>query len=285
MKRYLVMFLMVFVNFFLLSCGGQDLKSSWLGQDITVDGSSYEWENIPMSYYKSLNLMYGISNNDTSLCLLIRFNDPMLAAKISRRGMTIWFNDQDEKEKIFGIKYKDEIPRDDPSKRFNAAGEESVEDQKSPRRMRLMNQTGIFTLVKSNGDAEGLSGLGMMGLEAAADYEAGIFSYEFSVPLNRPFGNGMILSIPESSKIKSCLEIGGMSKEDKAGMKERMADRGRGGTGAGGGISGGIGGGRQGGGMGGMRPGGGKRGGGQMPDMDGKELWINVLLAAEPQNK
>ena len=213
--------------------------------------------------------MYGISNNDTNICLLIKLNDPMLAAKIGRRGMTIWFNDQGEREKIFGIKYSEEFPREYAPRRFNAAGEESAEGPDKAKRRPQAAGSGIFLLVKSNGDAESLSGPDMRGLHAAADYDAGIYSYEFSIPLNRLFGDGMILSVPGSSKIKSCLEIGGASKEDMPVKKERMG-------GGGGGMRGS-------GGRGGMRPGGGKVGKRKMPDMEGKEIWVNVLLASKAQ--
>jgi hypothetical protein len=113
------------------------------------------------------------------------------------------------------------------------------------------------------------------GFEAAANEKNGIFCFEFSIPLTGEEGSSFYLNLSNQNTIKVGLEIIGMSEEEQEKLKAEMEERRNL-------MQSGDMGGRSGGGKrGGMR-GGGKRGGGnqsQMPDMDGEEYWISVLLA------
>lgn len=123
------------------------------------------------------------------------------------------------------------------------------------------------------------SGIALEGPVAGSAYNDGVFCYEFKMPIPMGIKNG--------KELKVGLELGGMSKEDRAAMRQEMGGMpGRGERPEGGqppdGDMGGRPGGRGGrpGGMGG-RPGG-MRGGELPPGAQGfekQEVWFTVVLA------
>ena len=135
---------------------------------------------------------------------------------------------------------------------------------------------GQFTLAK-NDSLTGIFLDDIIGFEASAGYSDGLYCYEFAVPLTQMEETPYYLDISNTESILIGLEISGMSEEEKEKLKEEMANR-RGSGMRGGGRGGRSGGGRGG---GGMRGGGMRSGGRQMPDMDGKEYWITVMLATK----
>ena len=96
MKNLLILIILIF--FF--SCHAQKIQSSWVDNHIIVDGVIEDWKDIPRTFEKDLKMMLGIANNDDNLYIMYCFNDPNLARMIAMRGITIWFNDEGNKDKI-----------------------------------------------------------------------------------------------------------------------------------------------------------------------------------------
>ena len=132
------------------------------------------------------------------------------------------------------------------------------------------NPRGEFSLLET--DTLKIPPEGLEGIRAKTGLKESIYCYEIMVPLKK-IGVSLNGTSTAGSKISLGIEVAGVSEEEKARMKEMMADRAKRGR-----SGGGMGGGRSG---GGMRSGGfpgGRRG--EMPDMNGKELWFTVTLAA-----
>ncbi len=257
--------LLLFIS--LICCSDEKIQSKWSDDTISIDGNGMDWKDIPLTYNEDMKLIYGFINNDSSLSFMMRFRDQGLARMLSRRGMTLWFNENNDKVKVIGIHYVDEsvqnmLPR--------MRGNHLPTDQRTDNKQPAFIPAGIFTLAQKDSIEDGAEINSIPGLEAAAGHENGFYCFEFRILLNEHEKTNRSLQVSKNGKIKACLEIGAMSEEDKERMQEMMAQR-SGNGGRGGGMKGG-------GGRGGM---GGNKGGSRMqaPDTDGEEIWMTVTLA------
>ena len=83
----------------LIGCKGQKVQSQWVPQTISVDGNSDDWLNMSLNFHDDPEIVYAIANTDTTLNLLLQFNSQELARKIARRGMILWLDENNSKEK------------------------------------------------------------------------------------------------------------------------------------------------------------------------------------------
>ena len=272
-------FLSILCIAFCIGCG-KTIDSHWKDKAIQIDGKSEDWKGIPLYYEEDQNVMYGIVNNDSTLNILIRFNDSRLAHMFSRRGMILWLNDENEKEKKIGFHYQEQfIPGERAGfmdrERFNRD-----EDQRGEMRTPMPPQ-GSFSLAINDSITE-RSIKNVNGMAAAAGLENGLYCYEFSIPLfsaenltsETPKAGDLPYYICVSSKkeIKVGLEILPFNREERDRMTEQMGERRPPRGMHGGGMMGD-----------GRRPGGRMSGGSDrhfMPNMDGEEFWMTVHLAS-----
>ncbi len=268
----------------LIGCGGKTVQSHWKTSEITIDGRSNDWSKYPTEYYDKDNLQFvlGVVNNDSSLDMLIKFNDARLARMFERRGVTLWLNGDGKKDKIYGIQYIDPAAgmMDSPAVDMSGRG---GRPQMNARQS--FESHGVFSLETS--DTVSIPPDGLNGVEAKAGFLDGIYCYEIKVPLQTDDNSAYALQVLPGKKINLGIEIAPVSKEEQDRIKEMISERQKNGSGPAGGHGGGMrGGGMPGGGMpggdmpdGGMRGGGFRGGNGMMSGMVGQEIWLNVVLA------
>jgi uncharacterized membrane protein YgcG len=261
---------------FINGCGGEKFQSHWKKSDIMVDGQVEDWTNYPVAYYEKddTRIVLGFANDDTSLNIMIRFRDHRIARLFERRGVILWFDGKNQKDKEFGIQYVD------PNARKMGLPTMEMFGRDFRREPIFMDQAsepnGSFSLISK--DTVEIPQDGIEGIRAAVDFQQGLYCYEFSIPIYKNEVYPYAIKISSKQKVKLGVEIAPVSEEEKERIEEMMKERRQsrqGGSGRGGGMPGG---GMRGGGM----KGGGMRGGGpgrQIPDMDGKEMWMTVLLA------
>jgi hypothetical protein len=278
MRRYILcaMILLPAIFIFTLAgCGGKTHTANWNESKIQVDGNPDDWSAYPLEVYEhdNIQMVLGLVNNDTSLDIMLKFNDARLARIFNRRGVTLWLNGADKKDKVLGIRYVDknarfmEMP---PSGEFGEPSNRILHDNKEI----LPNGTFFFI---HKGDTIDLPVSGFDSYSAAAGYKKSAYCFEFGIPLAKAEESNNALKISKNGKIKLGIEISPVSEAQKK-KQEMMGEKG---TGRPGGFDGG-----------GM-PGGGMRGGGMPggmrgnpsfmnPNLDGQEMWMNVQLAGSP---
>lgn len=261
----------------LLSSCGVKINSQWKTTAIEIDGHGQDWDGIPLQYNENMKIIYGIVNDEKALNFIIRFNDPSVARQFAMRGVTLWFNDENKKDKQRGIHYKEENMWGPISPGIERRGQNAFQREAGQRKAPL--PTGNFTLSRKD-TLTSIPVADIAGWQAAAGFADGLYTYEFQVPLKPLVNSAYYPDVTKGQKIKVGLEIPGMSKDEIEAMKGKMDERGaagmKGSGSRGGGMSGGMRGGSR---AGGMRGSGSPGGGRQMPDMDGKEVWITVTLA------
>lgn len=259
----------------LLSSCSEKINSQWK-TGIEIDGQGQDWDGVPLQYNENLKIVYGIVNNEKSLNVIVRFNDPAIARQFAMRGVTLWFNDENKKDKQSGIHYKAENSWAPLSAGMRGRGQKTRGNETGQRMMPL--PSGNFTFARKD-TLTGMPVSEMKGWQAAAGFADGLYTYEFQVPLERLADSTPYLNISGKQKIKVGLEIAAMTREERAALKEQMAGRDDAMMAGGGRRGGGMSGGMRGAGRGGRGASGGPSGRGLRQDTGAKEMWITVTLA------
>ncbi len=246
-----------------VACGNREFKSIWQDSEIIIDGDSEDWSSFPTQFVEEIKTVYSVVNTDSSLIVMLRFNDARFARMLERRGLTLWFDETCDEAKTLGIQYVNKLTNGGFGMNRQRNVDTYQEEEIKPK--------GSFSIVDKDGSDEISVDL-VKNVYAAADYQDGLFCFEYSLPLSSNIDELYTLTISEKKEIKLGFEISAISDEMREKMKERMGGSGRG-----------RGGNR------GMRPGGGRRGGGMaggsrgggmnMRDFEAKELWFAILIA------
>lgn len=271
-------FLAPFIILFLFTgCKKTEIKSQWLGQVINIDGDNSDWENVSAQYLKKPNSSISIANDEQNLYLLFRFSDENLARKILSRGLFLYF----DKDKKSGIRYRGNFAIADSlrSRRTRQNQLAKINQHNFPP----LGNLGMIAVFNHN-ERELLRENNDSGLKANASFRAGVFNYEFAIPLHPQKGIPIALAANSNNRVRLGLEIGGIDRETLEKMRQQRQSMGGQGEemGGRGGRMGGRGGGMggRGGGMGGR---GGSRGGDlrNRPNMAPQEVWLDVQLATD----
>lgn len=265
--------LSVFGIFVLIGCHGKEIKNQWAPQNLSIDGKSEEWENVPLTYAEKTNMAMGLTNDSENLFVMFRLNDMEMARRIQMMGVTVWLNKDEKKEKDYGINYRGSAEmqremrsREMPNDRDDVMGQERMR----PKMERFSADLPDFGKIRiiENKEERDIPENNLIGPAAASGLSSGYYCYEFRMPIP--------INVELGKKIKVGLELGGLSNENKEKMRGDMESGGR----SGGGRSGGG----MGGGRGGMR-GGGRPGGMLQPGsgLEKQELWFDVVLATRNQ--
>ncbi|MGH1365043.1 MAG: hypothetical protein ACRBF0_15885 [Calditrichia bacterium] len=259
-KQVCIYAITVALSLISLSCSSnKHVAGTWNPEPLVVDGKGAEWETLSTSYNDKIGAVYGVVNDESGIHVMVRFNDARTVRRINRFGMVLWFNSGDSKDSRLGIRYASE----------DRAFSDNVE---IPRKRNDVSENkpvqlkGIYSVIDT--DTTLITAARNRAISTAAASDNGLYCFEVSVPYS--FGEKFNSSPGET--IKLGIELSGMPKEIREQMRERMSARRGGGRAGGGGARGG-------------RPGGGRAGGspeGRRPDLEKKDVWINLNLAQRP---
>jgi hypothetical protein len=261
----------------LVSCRTQEVQTHWSVEPVRVDGEMVDWTSGSMFYFEDPGVQLGLSNDSRNLYLLFRFSNQAWARAIRMGGITLWLDNSGKKKKDYGIRYTGGPPllglrMPGASDQGGFRGAMTSEQQQRLSEME-QDSTGRITLIDNKSNQEiSLRTDGSGGPTIAFASPQGIYSYEFSIPLDKNDVFDYGIGAKPGQIISLGLEWGGMSKEDRQKMREKM------GGGMGGGPPGGMGRGSMGGGQGG-RPGSGSR----SQSTEKQELWVKTQLALPPE--
>ncbi len=261
--------------FLLAGCGPQKVQTNWSAEPLKVDGEMTEWASGSTAYFEDLGVQLGLCNDNHNLYILFRFSNQAWARAIRMGGVTLWLDNSGKKKKDFGIRYTGGPSLSELEKMRTSSGggfQEALTPEQQQRLLDMEQDTvGQITVIDKKSKQEiTLRTDGSGGPAVCFASPQGIYTYEFSIPLEKGDVFDYGIGAKPGQIICLGLEWGGMSKEDRQKMMQRM----------GGGPPGGMGGGPpgdRGGGRGG-RPDGGSRP--QAPEK--QELWVKTQLASSP---
>ncbi len=258
--------------FLLAGCGPQEVQTNWSAEPLKVDGEMTEWPSGSTVYFEDSGVQLGLSNDNQNLYILFRFSNQAWARAIRMGGVTLWLDNSGKKKKDFGIRYTGGPSLSELQKMKASSGggfRETLTPEQQQRLLEMEEATAdqIIVIDKKSNQEITLRADGSGGPAVCFASPQGIYTYEFSIPLEKGDVFDCGIGVEPEQVICLGLEWGGMSKADR----ERMEKMGGGPPGGmGGGPPGGIGG--RGGGRGGSRP--------QAPEK--QELWVKTLLASPP---
>jgi hypothetical protein len=253
-----------------VGCGSdEELRSTALDREITVDGDASDWKGI-LQFVEEGNMSYGLTNDAQSMYIVLVVGDREVRRQIIMSGLYLWFDPEGEENKRFGVRFPIGLQEDiadmmpllreqDPSK-LSESFDETVKE---------------MMVIGPHDQSWRRAPVGTVdGIETAAKVDPNMLVLEFKVPVTNDGQYGYGLGALPGDVIGLGVETPKIDVED---MREQMRAAGGGGGrgGEGGGMGGGMAGDR-----GGGRPSGGRRQ--EIPDPI--KVWTRVHLAATATN-
>ena len=102
------LFLIIMVIGVLFSAGvakDKIVTSTWCTTPLKVDGESTEWQGLPVTFEKKVQVDYAFMNDAHYLYVFFVFKDPQYLSSINQTGMTLYFNTEGKKKKDYGINF------------------------------------------------------------------------------------------------------------------------------------------------------------------------------------
>jgi hypothetical protein len=279
-----ILMLLAFAGLILMGgCKNTEVQSHWSAEPVKVDGEMTEWTSGSTVYFEDSGVQLGLRNDSQNLYILFRFSNQAWARAIRMGGLTLWLDNSGKKKKDIGIRYNGGPSLSDSEmQKPGMAGEGGFLDSLTPeQKERFMQRQKkemadqLKVIYKKSGQEIFIPTNGSSGPAVSFGSPQGIYTYEFSIPLEKSDVSHYGIGAQPGQTICLGLEWGGMSESDSKRMGEER----------GGGPPGGMGGGPPGGG-GGMPPGGGPPGGGRsrpgVQALEKQEIWVKTLLASPP---
>jgi len=251
-----------------VGCGSEEeLMSTALDREITVDGDAGDWEGI-LQFVEDGNMSYGLTNDSQSMYIVLVVGDREVRRQIIMSGLYLWFDPEGEESKQFGIRFpiglQEDIADMMPLLQEQDPGKLSESFDETVKEMLVIGPHDQSWRRAPVGTVDGI--------ETAAKADPNMLVLEFRVPVSNDGQYGYGVGAFPGDVIGLGVET---PKIDVEEMREQMKAAGGGRGGMGGGKSGGMGGGR-----GGGRGGGGASGGQRQEIPDPIKVWTRVHLAA-----
>jgi len=253
------------------SCNGLEMQSTWTEKPITVDGKVDDWRGIGSALLEENEASVGLANDSSRLYVLVRLRDRRTAGMIRRSGLTLYIDPEGGKSKDFYICFHGGPSRED-IEAMGGDGDRRPSDRENDF---MAPDTGRpeFTCYQKGRIVEmEIPTDGSLGPAAAYGVDQGLYTYEFSIPLQESTVRFYGIGAEPGRKIGLGAKWGGGGRGGMSGP--RMHGGGMPPMGGGGDMPpGGMGGGPRGGG-----PGDGEFG--KRPDRPKEqEVWLKVPLA------
>jgi hypothetical protein len=195
------------------------VPSSWVVTPLNIDGSCSDWGEATFHHQKGVNADCAFKNDGDNLYIVFIFKDPSYMSTIKDTGMTIWFNLEGKKKKLYGINFlKKRVPSDTiisllEQQRGSISEEEKDKIRANPFYF-LHNVKVINKKAKS-----------LPGESSAQEAEPAVFRsttqkngmvLEFLIPLDREAEKSPGVGIVPGKTVKVGFEWGGLTTEMKA---------------------------------------------------------------------
>jgi hypothetical protein len=276
------------ILFFSSACSTLQLNSRWNSQGVVVNGRPDEWQG-DLTYIKKDDFSLGLRNDDRYVYVCLYTESRMMRSMAQARGLTVWFDPNGGRSKVFGIQYpmgraalQQILQQMSEEERQDLIGKIQQGDQDARRKMaQLMMRDAVILGPQKNAQVQ-IPITELTDVEVRMSLSSQFFVYELKMPLavseQSPYAIGASTGLPLGVGI----EIQGMARfPGGAGGGRGGGSAGMGGEMGGGGGEDVVGEGGGGAGMGGGR-GGGMRGGmsGSRPrGTSGVKFWAKVELA------
>ncbi|MGB8658715.1 MAG: hypothetical protein WCE90_13175 [Candidatus Zixiibacteriota bacterium] len=273
-----------------VGCKAQKVETYWSATPVQVDGQMTDWAGYRTIYFEDSGVQLGLRNDSQNLYVLFRFSNQTWGQAIGRGGLTLWLDNSGKKKKGFGIRYaggpsNSEMQKGEMPNRGGFSDSLTPEQQQRFANMRMAATHQLIVINKKSDEERAISADGSAGPAVSFGSPEGVYTYEFSIPLQNSDVSHYGIGAQPGQAICLGLEWGGAGSGGRQSATPKMGggQEGGGGEGTGGGPPGGMGGGPPGG-MGGGPPGGmgGGRGGSGTQPPEKQEIWVRTSLASPP---
>ncbi len=238
MTEVKILFIILVIAIIIPGCNKTKLESHWSVEEFLIDGKLDEWSGYPLNHFENEYVSAGIRNDSSNMYLMLATRDRKIMNQLTLSGVKIWFDNENKKNKKFGLHYFGEVPADKlPKSEFMKVSKEREEFGKL-KRDEFKGKIGII----NNSEPVFIVNRQAVEPAAASDFFKGVYLVEIRMPIN---SEGSLLYNINSSvgeEITIGVEIGFNKRDRKPpGDLPEMQGGHRGGGGGKRGMGGGMG--------------------------------------------
>ena len=246
---------------------GLKLTSDWQQGEMNIDGSDSEWQR-GLYYDKESDMVFGVRNDDKNVYVFLKTQNRSTQMQIMRQGFTVWFDREDGKNQVFGVKYP-------MGRQWTHAGISSDTNEEKLHTFLDQEFPELEMIGPKKEDIQRFSPLEAPGIRVKLGRIGETFVYELRVPLKKTYDHPFAVEPIPGHRIGIEFETGEFKPEQSKGGVHAGGGYERGeGMGEGNPAEGGFTGSRR-------SHGSGDKGGrsGNIEKTKQMELWLSVQLA------
>lgn len=103
MKRTAIVIGVLALLIAISGCAANKVAGHWRDVGVVADGYDREWSGIPQYYDGDRQFVIRVANNAATLSMCVASSQPDMTRQLRMGGLTVWFDPQGGKKKIFGI--------------------------------------------------------------------------------------------------------------------------------------------------------------------------------------
>lgn len=229
--------ILLLLTLFFNACGTIELNSIWRDREVTVDGRHDDWLNALM-YFEQENISFGLLNDENFMYICLITEDPIIRNQVMMQGLTLWFDPNGGKKKIFGIQFPVSMPDGEMQQRGGQAEEMQMKprrDGQDPERRRQIparRMTELEILGPGKDERARMPISEAAGIKVSIMASSGMLVYELQVPLQLTDEFPYAIGAEAGHTIGMRLEVPKMSRQYRGrGMAGGLPGAGRGGMG------------------------------------------------------
>ncbi len=230
LQKILIAVLIILIANLLAFSGGDEIKSQWTTDAITVDGSCDDWNADLLNSFKKYEVDYAFKNNENYLYVVFIFKNPKHLSSIRETGLKFWINTEGKSKEKYGINFmKTKISADQMIEMLEQQKGKLTEAQKNKVKENesyIYFKSDVIDKKEKVINDEALdSSFSPPAFRSTARKDK-TFVYELRIPLDvhKNLNNGQ--SLAPGDQIKIGFEWGGMTREMKKAFMANRASKG-----------------------------------------------------------
>lgn len=206
------------------------VESIWSGSPLNIDGTTADWGNDTLSFYKKAKVDYAFRNNAENFYVLFIFKNLRYLSSIRHTGLTVWFNTEGKKAKAYGVNFKEkEVTADELIARMEKEQGplQNAQKQEIKKRPSYFIYTGDVVDKKGNVLTEAsLEGKKELPAFRSKPIKGVGFVHEFEIPLSIFEKIAADYALEPGQSVKIGFEWGGFTKEVREALSKQQLARG-----------------------------------------------------------
>jgi len=105
MKKFVLLLYIILSAFYINQCKSPEITSLWTEEDNFLTEKCISDHDLSIQYLEDIDASLALFNNAEYLYIILSSYDVFINRQIRMRGLTVWFNDSNKKQKLYGVRH------------------------------------------------------------------------------------------------------------------------------------------------------------------------------------